>query len=296
MEFIPTKTILQKFSHGNEWFGIDYNMNLYKGCCHKCIYCDSRSNCYNIEDFGRVRAKQNEIEILNQELKSKRKKGVIGIGAMSDTYNPFEKEYEITRKALKLISYYNFGISIETKSDLIVRDIDLFEEINSKADLILKFTITTADDFLSQIIEPGAKVSSKRLEAMKALSEKGLFVGTLLTPIIPFITDSEENIKEVIRLSAENGAKFVYSIGGVTLRDNQCEYFYQELDKFFPGLKQRYIKTYRNNYFCYSLNKNLRYIFRNECKKYGLLYKMEDIIKAYKKDEGLEQLTIEVLK
>ena len=115
MEFIPTKTILQRASHSEEWFGIDYNMNLYKGCCHKCIYCDSRSNCYQVEDFDRVRAKQNEIEILNQELKSKRRRGVIGIGAMSDTYNPFEKEYQITRKALKLISYYNFGISIETK-------------------------------------------------------------------------------------------------------------------------------------------------------------------------------------
>jgi len=291
MEFIPTKTILQRAKNTEKWFGIDYNMNLYKGCCHKCIYCDSRSNCYQVEDFDRVRAKQNEIDILNQELKSKRKKGVIGIGAMSDTYNPFEKEYKITRKALELISYYNFGISIETKSDLIVRDIDLFKEINSKADLILKFTITTADDYLSKIIEPGVCVSSKRLEAMKKISAEGLFVGTLLTPIIPFITDSEENIKEVIRLSAENGAKFVFSMGGVTLRENQREYFYEQLDNSFPGLKEKYIRTFGNNYFCYPLNKNLKYVFKDECKKYGLLYKMEDIIKAYKKNDRLEQLT-----
>lgn len=292
MEFIPTKTILQRASHSEEWFGIDYNMNLYKGCCHKCIYCDSRSNCYKVEEFDRVRAKQNEIEILNQELKSKRKRGVIGIGAMSDTYNPFEKEYQITRKALKLISYYNFGISIETKSDLIVRDIDLFKDINSKADLILKFTITTADDSLSKIIEPGVCVSSKRLEAMKKLSNEGLFVGTLLTPIIPFITDSEENIKEVIRLSHDNGAKFVFSMGGVTLRENQREYFFEQLDKTFQGLKGKYIKTYGNNYFCYPLNKNLENIFKEECKKYGLLYKMSDIIKAYKKENNKqEQLT-----
>ena len=291
MEFIPTKTILQRASHSEEWFGIDYNMNLYKGCCHKCIYCDSRSNCYQVEDFDRVRAKQNEIEILNQELKSKIRRGVIGIGAMSDTYNPFEKEYQITRKALKLISYYNFGISIETKSDLIVRDIDLFKEINSKSDLILKFTITPADDSLSKIIEQGVCVSSKRLEAMKKLSNEGLFVGTLLTPIIPFITDSEENIKEVIRLSLDNGAKFVFSMGGVTLRENQREYFYQELDKSFPGLKEKYIRTFGNNYFCYSLNKNLKNVFISECKKYGLLYKMEDIIKAYKKNDEIEQLS-----
>lgn len=292
MEFVQAKTILQKASHGEEWFGIDYNMNLYKGCCHKCIYCDSRSNCYQVEEFDRVRAKKNEIEILNQELKSKRKKGVIGIGAMSDTYNPFEKEYEITRNALKLISYYNFGVSIETKSNLIARDIDLFKEINSKADLILKFTITTANDELSKKIEPNVCVSSERLKAMKKISDNGLFVGTLLTPIIPFITDSEENIRDVIRLSAENGAKFVFSMGGVTLRENQREYFYEQLDKYFPKLKEKYIRTYGNNYFCYPLNKNLENVFKEECEKYGLLYKMKDIIKAYKKENSeQEQLT-----
>lgn len=289
MEFIPAKTILQKASHSEEWFGIDYNMNLYKGCCHKCIYCDSRSSCYQVEEFDRVRAKENEIEILNRELSSKRKKGVIGIGAMSDTYNPFEKEYEITRKALKLISKYNFGVSIETKSNLITRDIDLFKEINSKANVILKFTITTADDVLSKIIEPCVCVSSERLKAMKKLSDEGLFVGTLLTPIIPFITDSEENIREVIRLSAENGAKFVFSMGGVTLRENQRDYFFKELDKSFPGLKQKYIETFGNDYFCYPLNKNLSRVFKEECDKYGLIYKMKDIIKAYKKENSNEE-------
>lgn len=291
MEFIPAKTILQRASHSDEWFGIDYNMNLYKGCCHRCIYCDSRSNCYQVEDFDRVRAKENEIQILSQELKSKRKKGVIGIGAMSDTYNPFEKEYQITRKALELISYYNFGVSIETKSSLITRDIDLFKQIASKSDIILKFTITTSDDNLSKIIEPGASVSSERLKAMKKLSNAGLFVGTLLTPILPFITDSEKNIKEVIRMSAENGAKFVFSIGGVTLRENQRDYFFEQLDKFFPGLKEKYIRAYGNNYFCYPLNKNLKKIFKEECNKYGLIYKMDDIIKAYKKEDNNEQLT-----
>lgn len=289
MEFIPAKTILQKASHSEEWFGIDYNMNLYKGCCHKCIYCDSRSSCYQVEEFDRVRAKENEIEILNKELSSKRKKGVIGIGAMSDTYNPFEKEYEITKKALKLVSKYNFGVSIETKSNLITRDIDLFKEINSKANVILKFTITTADDVLSKIIEPCVCVSSERLKAMKKLSDEGLFVGTLLTPIIPFITDSEENIREVIRLSAENGAKFVFSMGGVTLRENQRDYFFKELDKSFPGLKQKYIETFGNDYFCYPLNKNLSRVFKEECDKYSLIYKMKDIVKAYKKENSNEE-------
>ena len=289
MEFIEVKTILQRATHGEEWFGIDYNMNLYKGCPHKCIYCDSRSNCYQVEDFDRVRAKKDEIEILNQELKSKRKKGVIGIGSMSDTYNPFEKDYKITRKALELISYYNFGVSIETKSNLIIRDIDIFKEINKKANLILKFTITSADDTLSRKIEPNVCVSSERFKAMKQLSNHGLFVGTLLTPIIPFITDSEENIRNVIKLSYESGAKFVFSMGGVTLRENQRDYFFKQLDKNFPKLKRMYIKTYGNNFFCYPLNKNLAKIFKEECEKYGLLYKMSDIVKAYKKEIKQEE-------
>lgn len=289
MEWIKAKTIMQKASHGEKWFGIDYNMNLYKGCSHKCIYCDSRSSCYNIDDFDRVRAKANEIEILNQELKTKRKKGVIGIGAMSDTYNPLEKQYKITRKALELISYYSFGISIETKSNLITRDIDLLKKINSTADVILKFTITTADDSLSKIIEPSVCTSSERLQAMKQLADSGLFVGTLLTPIIPFITDSEKNIRNVIKLSAENGAKFVFSMGGVTLRENQKDYFFYQLDKSFPGIKEKYIKNFGNSYFCYSLNKNLKNVFEEECSKYGLFYKMEDIIKAYKKENNNEK-------
>ena len=288
MKLISAKSILQRANNGDKWFGIDYNMNLYKGCSHGCIYCDSRSNCYQIEEFDRVRAKENEICILQQELKRKRKKGVIGIGAMSDTYNPLEKQYEITRKALELISYHKFGVSIETKSDLIIRDTDLLKKINTQADVILKFTITTSDDSLSKMIEPGVCVSSKRLEAMRILSNEGIFVGTLLTPIIPFITDSEENIRKVISLSAKNGAKFVFSMGGVTLRDNQREYFFQALDRLFPGIKEKYIRNYGNQYFCSSVNKKLNYIFRDECKKYGLLYKMEDIIRAYKREQKNE--------
>lgn len=293
MEFIKAKSILQRANHSEEWFGIDYNMNLYKGCCHKCIYCDSRSNCYQVEDFDRVRAKENEINILNQELKNKRKKGVIGIGAMSDTYNPFEEKYKITRKALELIDYYGFGVSIETKSNLIIRDIDLFKKIDSKSNVILKFTVTTADDKLSKIIEAGVCESFKRFKAMKELASAGLFAGTLLTPIIPFITDSEENIKNVIKLSYENGAKFVFSMGGVTLRENQREYFFEELDKKFPGLKEKYIENFGNNYMCYPQNKNLKNIFIQECEKYGLLYKMKDIINAYKKEKKVnKQITI----
>jgi DNA repair photolyase len=283
MEFIPAKTILQKSTHGNNWFGIDYNMNLYKGCCHGCIYCDSRSDCYRVENFDTVRAKKDVLEILEKELQTKKGKGVVGIGAMSDTYNPFEKQYEITRNALKLIKKYRFGVSIETKSDLIVRDMDVLAEINRLQSVIVKFTITTSDDNLAKIIEPNVCASSARFKAMRQFSDNGLFTGTLLTPIIPFITDSEENIKNVIRLSYENGAKFIWSMGGVTLRENQRTYFYDKLDKHFEELKNRYIQTFGNSYACNPLYKNLAVIFKEECQKYGLLYKMHDIIKAYKK-------------
>ena len=171
MEFIKAKTILTKVKYGTNWYGIDYNINLYKGCPHGCIYCDSRSNYYHIDNFNVVRGKENALFILMQELSKKREKGVVGIGTMSDAYNPLEKEYEQTRGALKLISTYGFGVSIDTRSDLILRDIDLLKEINLKNNVIVKFTITTPNDELSKIIEPNVCISSKRFQAIKKLSE-----------------------------------------------------------------------------------------------------------------------------
>ena len=174
MEFIIAKEILSKIQYDNShWFGTDYNMNLYRGCCHGCIYCDSRSNCYNIIDFDRVRIKKDCIPILEKQLKSKRHSGVIQIGAMSDTYNPFEKKYEVTREALKLIDKYGFGVAIATKSDLILRDIDILKNINTHSPVIVKFSITCGDDNLSKVIEPNVCVSSKRFEGIKKLRDQG---------------------------------------------------------------------------------------------------------------------------
>ena len=149
MEFIKAKTILSKVKYGDEWYGVDYNMNLYRGCPHGCIYCDSRSNCYHIDNFDISKGKENAINILEKEL-SKNKRGIVGIGSMSDTYNPMEKTYEQTRNALKLIEKYNYGVSIDTKSDLILRDLDILKEINKKNNVIIKFTITTPKDKLSK--------------------------------------------------------------------------------------------------------------------------------------------------
>ena len=294
MEFVKVKTILTKVNNGDQWFGVDYNMNLYRGCCHGCIYCDSRSNCYHIENFDTVRGKENALEILEQKLLKKRSKGVVGIGAMSDTYNPCEKEFEQTRGALKLILKYGFGVSIDTKSDLILRDLDLLREINFKNDVIVKFTITTPHDELSKIIEPRVCESSKRLEAIKILNENGIFAGIMMNPVLPFITDKEDDIKLLVKKAHEAGAKFIHTYMGMTLRENQRDYYFEKLDANFPGVKEKYIKAFGDRYSCEAKNwKYLYKIFACECKKYGILYKMEDIIKAYKKPgEEIKQMSL----
>jgi len=294
VEFVKAKTILTKVKDGSEWYGVDYNMNLYRGCSHGCIYCDSRSNCYHIDNFDRVRGKENALYILEKELSKKRTKGVVGIGSMSDTYNPLEIKYEQTRGALKLISKYGFGVSIDTKSDLILRDLDLLKEINSKNNVIIKFTITTPDDRLSKIIEPNVCVSSKRLEAIKILNDNGIFAGIMLNPVLPFITDNEEDIKTLVRLASEYGAKFIHTYMGMTLRENQRDYYFNKLEEHFIGLKNKYIKTYGDKYNCMPPNHKYLYnVFVKECDKYGILYKMDDIIKAYKKkDASNEQISL----
>lgn len=293
MDYIEVKNILSKVEHGEEWFGADYNINLYRGCSHGCIYCDSRSRCYQIDHFDTIKRKKNAIEILHKELAAKKKKGVISMGSMSDPYNPLEKECQYTKQSLELIHLYGFGVSITTKSDLILRDMDLLKKINQKNDVIVQITITTADDELCKKIEPGVCVSSKRFEVIKTLGQEGIFTGILLSPVLPFITDTEENIKKIVQLAHQNGAKFIYTYMGMTLRDDQRDYYYKKLDELFPHMRSQYEKNYRNYYLCISLNRRrLYHVFQKECEKYGILYKMEDIIKAYRtKIEKKEQMS-----
>ncbi len=293
MDWIPAKTILQSIRYNENWFGLDYNMNLYKGCCHGCIYCDSRSECYRIENFDTVRGKKDCLSLLEQELKTKRKTGVAGIGAMSDTYNPFEKQYKITRGALKLLLQYGFGVSLATKSDLVTRDIDVLQEITKRRPCLIKITVTAADDVLSQKIEPNVCTSSERLKAVEQLSRNGIFAGILLTPVLPFLTDTEENIRALVHLAKDAGAKFIYALFGVTLRQNQRDYYYQQLDKLFPGLKAQYISAFGDSYECRSPQaKELYTVFREECERQNLLYRMPDIIAAYRKP-NCEQISFD---
>ena len=283
MQYISAKTIVSSYAENNHWFGNNYNMNIYKGCCHGCIYCDSRSECYGVNDFDTVRAKENALSLIDKELKSKRRTGVIGTGAMSDPYNPFERELCLTRQALELIDTHGFGVSIITKSDLITRDIDILQRIKEHSPVLCKITITASDDELCRKIEPNVSVSSERFSAVKKLTDAGIFTGVLLMPVLPFIADNEENVHQLVRLANESGARFIFPAFGVTLRANQRDYFYKKLDELFPSLKQKYIAQYGNSYECHSPNARKLYkLFSDECKRYGILYKMSDIITGYK--------------
>jgi len=293
MEFITAKTIISGYSENESWFGNNYNMNIYKGCSHGCIYCDSRSECYRVDNFDMVRAKDNALAIIERELKSKRKKGIVGTGAMSDPYNPFEKEFKLTRGALELINRFGFGVSIATKSDLIIRDIDILKEISKYSPVLIKITVTAADDTLCKKVEPHVALSSQRFEAIRGLSKEGIFAGVLLMPVLPFIEDTEENISTIIDRAYQSGAKFIYPAFGVTLRQNQRDWFYQKLDEIFPSIREKYIKNYGNSYECHSLRaKELWSMFQDKCNEYGILYKMEDIIEGYKRPYQTEQISL----
>ncbi len=284
MEFILAKTIISGYTDDNSWFGTNYNMNIYKGCCHGCIYCDSRSECYRIENFEEVRAKKDALATIERELKSKRKTGVIGTGAMSDPYNIFEKELMLTRGALELIDRYQYGAAIATKSALVTRDIDILKSIAKHSPVLVKLTVTAADDQLCKKVEPNAPFSSQRFAAVKKLSEAGIFTGILLMPVLPFIEDTVENIQNVVRRAHESGAKFVYPAFGVTLRQNQRNWFYCQLDALFPGIKEKYIKQFGDKYECRSpYAKEIWKVFVSECGQYGILHQMSDIVQAYRK-------------
>lgn len=293
MNFISAKTIISSYEANNAWFGKNYNMNIYKGCCHGCIYCDSRSDCYRIENFDTVRAKDNALALIAQELKSKRRSGVIATGAMSDPYNPYEQKYCLTRGALKLIDAYRFGIAIATKSDLITRDIDVLKSISKHSPVLIKITITAADDELCKKVEPHVAGTSRRFAAIRELSVNGIFTGILLMPVLPFIEDTETNVSTIIRLAHESGAKFIYPAFGVTLRQNQREWFYKKLDEDFPSIKQKYLNQFGNQYECTSPKaKSLWEVFQKECDKRGIIYNMKDIIHSYKEGYGENQLSL----
>lgn len=295
MEYIPAKTIVTKTKSPAKWFGIDYNMNIYKGCCHGCIYCDSRSDCYGVDHFDQVRAKENALEIIRDDLRRKRRSGVVGTGAMSDPYNPFERELKLSRHALELCDAFEFGAAIATKSALLERDMDILQSIAEHSPVLLKITVTTAQDHLAEKIEPFVSRPTERFRMIQKLADAGLYTGILLMPVLPFIEDNPENIGEIIRRAEDAGARFIYPAFGMTLRGNQRAWYYQKLDEVFPrkGLAEAYRKKYGEYYECTSpkAGKLWKY-FTEECRKRQIVYRMEDIISQYKRPYRITQMTL----
>lgn len=267
MHFVDAKGILTSKN------GIN-GMNIYRGCSHGCIYCDSRSKCYQFtHPFEDIEVKQNAPELLEKALRSKRKKCMIGTGAMSDPYMHCEEKLGLTRKCLEIIRDYEFGLAIQTKSDRIMRDIDLLDEINQKAKCVVQITLTTYDDDLCQILEPNVCNTKRRIEVLEEMQKRGIPTIVWLTPILPYINDTEENVTSILKECARVGVKGIIDFGmGLTLREGDREYYYAALDKHFPGMKQRYIQRYGNTYELASPNaKTLQGILRRICKENGML-------------------------
>lgn len=271
MHYVTSKSILSK----------DNGMNLYRGCTHGCIYCDSRSDVYNMDhDFEDIEVKQNSLELLKKEL-IKKTPSMIGTGAMTDPYVPLEGHLKYLRRALEMIYKYGFGFTCITKSDLVLRDLDLLLKINEKSKAVVQMTLTTSDDDLSSILEPNVCTTSRRVEVLKKLSDAGIPTIVWLCPILPYINDTEENINRIIDYCIEANVKGILCFGmGLTLRDGNREYFYSKLDENFPGLKETYIKKYANSYSLPSPDDGkLMDIFKKRTSANGILNDPDEIFR-----------------
>lgn len=249
-------------------------MNIYRGCSHGCIYCDARSNCYQMDhDFEDIEVKVNAPQLLEKALRGKRKKCMIGTGAMSDPYLHLEKELKLTRQCLELIDEYGFGLAIQTKSDMILRDLDLLKSINKKTKCVVQMTLTTYDDELCKIVEPNVCVTSRRVEVLNIMKEEGIPTVCWMTPILPFINDTEENIRGILNYTKQAKCYGIMFFDiGMTLRDGDRQYYYKKLDTHFLGLKERYKKTYGDAYMVPSLNrKYLNGLVRKFCRENGMV-------------------------
>ncbi len=255
-------------------------MNLYRGCSHGCIYCDSRSNCYHMEhDFEDIEIKENAIPLLENALKRKRKKCMIGTGSMTDPYIPLELEIGYVRKALSLIYEYGCGFTVINKSNRIMRDIDLLKKINEKTKCVVQMTLTTYDEEVCRKIEPNVSTTAERFEVLKQMRDAGIPTVVWLTPILLFINDTEENISGILDMCIEAKVYGIICFGmGLTLREGNREYFYKQLDRLYPRLKDKYIERYGNQYIIASPNNtNLMHLFHKKCEQYGIIHNNEQI-------------------
>lgn len=270
MHFVKAKGIL----------GTGNGMNIYRGCQHGCIYCDARSSCYQMQHlFEDIEVKENAIGLLSSALKSRRRPIMIGTGAMTDPYMPLEKQLCMTRRSLEVIEKQGFGATVHTKSDLVLRDLDIFQRINSRTKAVVQISLTCMDDSLSRLIEPNVCPTSRRVEVLREFQKAGIPTVVWLCPILPFLTDTEENIRSILDACRDTGVKGIIWFGpGVTLREGDREYFYANLDRKFPGLKEEYIRRYGNAYEVNSPDaKRLNHLFHGLCEQYGIWYDNDKI-------------------
>ncbi len=255
-------------------------MNIYRGCSHGCIYCDSRSKCYGMtHEFEDIEVKINAPELLERALRKKKSRCMIGTGAMCDPYLHIEEKLRLTRQCLAIIERYGFGATVLTKSSRILRDLDLLRGINEKAKCVVQMTLTTYDENLCRIVEPNVSTTAERFNVLKTMRDENIPTVVWLCPILPFINDDERNLAGILEDCVEAGVKGIMNFGmGLTLREGDREYFYDALDRHFPGLKERYIATYGNAYEIASPNSARLYkIFRSTCEANGILYKPQDV-------------------
>ena len=289
MHFVDAKGILT----GS---GGHCGMNIYRGCTHGCIYCDSRCRCYQFtHPFEDIEVKWNAPELLENALRSKRQKCVIGTGSMSDPYMHCEEKLHLTRRCLEIILRYGFGAAIQTKSDRILQDIDLLDEINRSAKCVVQVTLTTYDDDLCRILEPNVCCTKRRIEVLEKMQERGIPTVVWLTPILPFINDTEENVTAILNECVRTGVKGVIDFGmGLTLREGDREYYYAALDRHFPGLKERYIREYGNAYELPSPRaEELMRVFQKICRDNGILSSPDECFGfMYKLPEKSKQMSI----
>ena len=273
-------------------------MNLYRGCTHGCIYCDSRSKCYQMaHDFEDIEVKENALDLLEAALRRKRKRCMIGTGAMSDPYMPLEKRLEYTRRALLLIEQYGFGIALQTKSDLVLRDLEILKRINGKTKAVVQITLTTADEELCRIIEPNVCTTKRRFEVLKTLHDEGIPTVVWLCPILPYLNDTEDNIKRLLEMCVEAKVRGILCFGmGLTLREGNREFFYEQLDRHFPMLKQCYIRNFGNQYVINSPHHaELMRLFHRTCEANGILHNNDEIfdyLHRFEEKNAPQQLTL----
>ena len=273
-------------------------MNLYRGCTHGCIYCDSRSNCYQMNhEFEDIEVKENAIELLENTLRRKRKRCMIGTGSMSDPYMPLEAQLEYTRKALLLIEKYGFGATLITKSDRVLRDLDIIKRINQKTKAVVQMTLTTADEALCKLVEPNVSTTKQRFEALKILRDNNIPTVVWLCPVLPYINDTEDNIRRILDMCVEAKVRGIICFGtGLTLREGNREYFYRQLDKSFPGLKERYIREYGNQYVINSpKSAELMRLFHRTCEQNGIMHDNDlifEYLSQFEEKDAPQQLSL----